>query len=238
MRVRSALLGLAVAVAFGLGSVSAQGVPSGAFVKDTAGRIWLVLNGQRSEVPLYEATDEQISAFPITGKYVVPTGDGQGVTLGDRPSWLPGASSSSGPSSSDGGDARPTVELIVSDDRIDAFTNIDVTVIGRDDKGLARVELEGTIIKDNDDNDNKVTGDPVLDERYRFSCDDKKECSKTWTIAPTKPGRYTLRARARDNNDQRSDWAKVELRVREGAAPKPTTGPTPAPTSGPAPASR
>jgi hypothetical protein len=221
------LLAVVAVVALSMGSVSAQGIPSGAFVKDSQGNVWLVINGQRSQVPLHPANDDQISAFPTTGQWVSPTGDGQSVMLGGPPPWAPQ------PTPTSDQNQPPTVEVLLSDDRIDPGQKIDVTVKAQDDRGLNRVEMEGTIIKGNDDNDNRATGDAVLDDSYKQDCDGTTTCEKSWTISPTTPGRFVIRARARDTDNSRSEWAKVELRIREGAAPKPTTGPTAGPTAAP-----
>ena len=64
----SALVAL-VGLAFGLGQAFAQsGIPDGAFVRDTAGNIWLVVGGQRVSVPLFQTTDAEIAAVPDSGQ--------------------------------------------------------------------------------------------------------------------------------------------------------------------------
>ncbi|MFN8635661.1 MAG: hypothetical protein U0893_17575 [Chloroflexota bacterium] len=117
--------------------------------------------------------------------------------------------------------ASTTVILQTDDDLIDPGQKLHVTVIARNTVGLDWIEWQG------DD-----TGDPVLDERHRFQCDQNTECANAWDVIPTKPGRYTLRARARDKNNQTSDWVTRDLRIREGPTPTPTPS-TPTPTPGP-----
>ncbi len=225
------------AVVFGLGHSSAQSfIPNGAFLRDSAGNTWLVNGGAKSRVPIYPAADDQIAAIPDNGAWVVPAPDG-GLTLGTRPDWeglpptglFPGQAAA--PTSTPVPDDKlPTVVLQVSDDRIDPGEEIEITVIASDDKGVDRIEWEGTIVDDDDENDNKQTGDPALDERHRHDCDDQRECAQVWKVKPTKSGRYTIRARARDTADQFSEWVTQELRVREGQGQAtPTVTPTKTP---------
>ncbi|MCC6179388.1 MAG: DUF4352 domain-containing protein [Chloroflexi bacterium] len=83
-------IGVLVILIVGLlvGQVSAQtAVPNGAFVKDAAGDVWLVLGGERLRVPLYPSDEATITAIPDSGKWVVPTSEG-GVAAGERPDWV------------------------------------------------------------------------------------------------------------------------------------------------------
>ena len=205
-------------LAFGLGQALAQGgIPDGAFVRDSGGNVWLVAGGQRAGVPIYQATDDQIAAVPDGGQWLIPAGDGSGaLILGARPSWAGGVAT---PGQTAAGttpvpdDALPTVTIQLDDPTINPGQRINVTVIASDDKGLQRIDWEGTII-DGDDNDNRRTDDPELDARHRFDCDGQKQCANVWQITPTKSGRFTLRARATDDAEQRGPWSTVELRVR------------------------
>lgn len=200
-----------VGVVFGLGQVFAQGIPSGAFVRDSAGNIWLVSGGQRAAVPIYQTTDDQIAAIPDSSQWVVPAADGSGaLVLGVRPSWAGGAPAAVAIP----GDALPTVTIQVDDRSIVSGQKISITLIGADDKGLQWIEWEGTYFDDGEDNDNRSTGDAELDGRHRFDCDDQKQCANVWTSTPTKKGEFKLRARARDNAEQRSQWVNIDLRVR------------------------
>jgi hypothetical protein len=115
-----------------------------------------------------------------------------------------------------------TVELQIDDDLIDPGAKLRVTVIARSPAGLEWIEWQG------DD-----TGDAILDDNYRFDgCDQRTECASVWEVNPVKPGRHTLRARARDRNGVRTEWVTKELRVRDGPTPTPTPS-TPTPTPGP-----
>ncbi|MCC6174494.1 MAG: hypothetical protein IT305_04245 [Chloroflexi bacterium] len=223
-----AVLGLV----FTLGRGSAQGMlPNGVFVSDSAGNVWLVLNGARSHVPFYPTTDDTIAAVPESGQWVVPGADGA-LTLGEQPEWVgmalapPAPAPASTPTPTPApDDLAPTVTLQVDDDRIETGQHIAVTVIGNDDKGLEWIEWEGTIVEGGD-NDNRSTGDPALDDRHRHDCDDEKQCAFVWQVTPTKAGSYTLRARGRDNNGQRSEWTTLDLRIRQGSTtPTPTKTP-------------
>jgi hypothetical protein len=217
-----------VVFAFGFGHGAAQTLmPDGSFVRDSAGNVWLVYGGWRSAVPIYPATDEQIAAVPDGGQWVVPGADGR-LTLGARPSWAgsppiqavaPGAA----PPTVLLEDALPNVTIQLNDDRINSGQSLTVTLIATDDKGVEEIEWEGTILDNENDNeeadddtenDNRATGDKDLDERHRHDCDDLIECANIWTVKPTVTGDFTIRARATDTTGQRSEWKTVELRVR------------------------
>ncbi|MDP8923110.1 MAG: hypothetical protein M3O34_09585 [Chloroflexota bacterium] len=208
-----------VALVFGLGQAFAQtGIPNGAFVRDSRGDVWLVVGGQRSAVPIYPATDEQIAAVPDGGQWLVPAWDGSGgLVLGTRPTWAGQSGPATTGTSPIMSDAPPSVTIQVDDETIDSGETISITVIASDDDGIEWIEWEGTIVDDDDDNenDNRRTGDAALDGRHRHECDDEQtQCASIWTVTPTKSGRFTLRARARDTVEQRSEWVTVPLRVR------------------------
>ncbi len=128
--------------------------------------------------------------------------------------------------------AGPTVTVQVDDDTIDPGQSVSVTVIANHTVGIDWIEFEG--VYDGNQNSNKNDNDSPADAafaRQRFDCDDsQKQCANVWTITPTISGRYTLRARARDVNDVRSDWVGISFRVRgtsTGATATPTaTAPT------------
>lgn len=214
MRKRAGFVAL-MSLVFGLGQVFAQSnIPDGAFVRDSTGNVWLVAGGQRSGVPIYQATDEQIAAVPESGQWLVPAGDGTGaLVLGGRPEWAGGAPTVAG-ATVIAGDALPTVSIQVDDEVVNPGQTVRLTLIGADDKGLQWIEWEGTFFDDGEDNDNRSTGDPVLDGRHRHECDDQMQCANIWTITPTKSGRFILRARARDTAEQRSEWVNIPFRVR------------------------
>jgi hypothetical protein len=128
----------------------------------------------------------------------------------------------------------PTVTIQVNDDRIDPGQSVDVTVIARYATPIDWIEWEGILEENANENDNSSTSpDPEL-ARRRFDCDDRTECANVWTVHPTVPGDYELRARAEGTDDVRSDWVTVSFRVREGSA-TPTTTATSASTATPTP---
>ncbi len=88
-RLRTSLLILAAIVAtWGLASASAQSsIPNGVFVNDVDGTTWLVLDGQRVALPIWQASEADIAAIPQSDRYAVMN-DAGGLVAGDRPSWL------------------------------------------------------------------------------------------------------------------------------------------------------
>lgn len=254
------LLALA-ATAFWLGrgsaDLSAQALlPDGVFVRDSGGGVWLIIGGQRAQVPFMPAGDDVIFAIQDSGQWVVQ-GDGGVLTLGGQPDYVfaapvampaaptatpvPEATATPVPAE----DPGPHVTIQVDDTRIVVGQTVSVTVIGDDAGGIEWIQWEGTI--DNDgDNDNKATGDADLDAEHRFDCDGRTQCANVWQISPKTPGRYVLRARGRDKDGNRSQWVKIDFRVQAGAAtatPAATAtagtstsgNPTPAPAASPAP---
>ena len=203
-----------LSLAVGIGQALAQAsVPDGAFVRDTAGNVWLVAGGQRVSVPFYQATDAEVAAIPDSGQWLVPAGDGSGtLTLGARPSWAGGTQAAG--ATPIPGDALPTVTIQVDDEVVNPGQTVSVTLIGSDDNGLEWIEWEGTYYDEGEDNDNRSTGDPTLDGRHRHECDGEEQCANVWTVTPTKSGRFVLRARARDEAEQTSEWVEIPFRVR------------------------
>ena len=68
-------------------SVSAQPViPNGVFVRESNGQIWLVLDGQRVSLPVWQATDEQIASLPVSDRWAVMNEAGAMVS-GNQPAW-------------------------------------------------------------------------------------------------------------------------------------------------------
>lgn len=79
---------LIVVVTFWLGRASAQGtIPNGVFVRNSEGGIWLVLDGQRVRLPIWQASDEEIAGIPLADRWAVMN-DASAIVDGDRPSWL------------------------------------------------------------------------------------------------------------------------------------------------------
>jgi len=130
------------------------------------------------------------------------------------------------------------VTLQVDDDNIDPGETINVTVIATGSVGIDWIEWEGVYDgnQNSNQNDNDSASDPSL-ARQRFDCDKNTQCANVWLVTPTVPGRYTLRARARDVNDNRTDWVSMtSLRVRDSGTTPTATVPTSQPTNTPVPA--
>jgi hypothetical protein len=232
------LLALA-ALAFWLGrgssELSAQSLlPDGVFVRDSGGGIWLVIGGQRAQVPFLPATDEAIFSVPDSGAWVVQ-GEGGILTLGPQPSYVTappvmvaqGTATPTLTPTVSAADSPPTVSIQVDDARIQVGQTVSITLIAQDNKGIEWIQWEGTIIED-DDNDNKMTGDPDLDAEHIHNCDGQTQCAFVWQISPKTPGEFVLRARARDEAGNRSAWTSIDLRVTGSAA---TATPTATPVS-------
>lgn len=242
------------AVAFGLGrgssTLSAQPLlPDGVFVRDSGGGVWLILGGQRAQVPFLPAADDVIFAVPDSGAWVVQ-GEGSVLVLGPQPDYVaappimmappPAPEATPAPEAATATpvptvapvaeDPPPTVTIQVDDARIQAGQTVTITVIAEDNTGIEWIQWEGTVDAEGD-NDNKATGDPDLDAEHRHECDNRTQCAFVWQVAPKTPGRYVLRARGRDDKGNRSEWVKIEFRVQAGPA---TPTPVPAPASAPA----
>lgn len=240
------LLALA-AVAFWLGrgsaDLSAQPLlPDGVFVRDSGGGIWLIIGGQRAQVPFLPAGDDVIFGVPDSGQWVVQ-GEGGVLTLGGQPEYVmaapvtmpvaaePTATMTPTPTQVVE-NPGPTVSLQVDDTRIVAGQTVNLTLIADDSDGIEWIQWEGTIAADGD-NDNKATGDSELDAEHRFECDGRTQCANIWQIKPQTPGRYVLRARGRDSAGNRSEWTEIDFRVQAGAATAtPTATPPAAPVTG------
>jgi len=79
---------MTVAAAFFVGRAQADGaIPEFAYLRDSAGEIYVVTNGLRVGLPIYPATDEQIGALPFTGLYMLPKTTENGPNVGPRPEW-------------------------------------------------------------------------------------------------------------------------------------------------------
>jgi hypothetical protein len=230
------------ALAFWLGrgssDLSAQALlPDGVFVRDSGGTIWLIIGGQRAQVPIFPADDSAIAQVGDTGMWVVP-GEGGSVTLGGMPDYIfmapvtaPAPAIMEVPATATPTvvpeDPGPTVSIQVDDERIIAGQTVSITVIAQDNGPIEWIQWEGTIEED-DDNDNQATGDPDLDSEHRHDCDGQTQCAFVWQVTPKTAGRYVLRARGEDEAGNRSVWVKIDFRVQAGAATS-----TPVPTSTP-----
>jgi hypothetical protein len=228
----------------GSSDLSAQALlPDGVFVRDSGGTIWLIIGGQRAQVPIFPADDSAIASVPDSGQWVVQ-GDGGILTLGGQPDYVfqppvmapPPAPPESTPTPTAtpvAEDPAPTVNIQVDDSRIIAGQQVSITVIAADNGPIEYIQWEGTVEED-DDNDNKATGDADLDAEHRHNCDGQTQCAFVWQVTPQTAGRYVLRARARDEAGNRSEWTKIDFRVQAGAATPTATPQSAAPAAAPA----
>ena len=201
MRRRIGWLVLVVAV-FGLGQASAQpAIPDGSFVQDSADNIWLVTGGQRAAVPIRKASDEEILALPVSGRWVVAGPQGF-VALGDKPDWA------DDPEPVKLTDDPPKVTIRLSADEVDTGATVEITVIASDDVSLDWIEWEAEL-----ERNGQAVDDPVLTTIHRFDCNGGKVCTNTMAVTVTGKGKFVIIARARDMTGQRSD-ANTDLTVR------------------------
>ena len=79
----------AVVVAWGIARTTAaqSSIPNGVFVRNSEGLVWLVLDGERIKIPVWQATDEEIAAIPVFDRWAVMDAVGA-IVAGDRPAWL------------------------------------------------------------------------------------------------------------------------------------------------------
>jgi hypothetical protein len=96
----------------------------------------------------------------------------------------------------------PVVKLRLSDTTIDLGEEVEIEIIANHDKGLDWIRWEGD-----------GSEDPELDEK-RYDCDNRKDCTRTWKVKPTKKGSIDIIADAKDQNGIRAVTARQELRIR------------------------
>jgi hypothetical protein len=134
------------------------------------------------------------------------------------------------------GALRPTVTIQLDDDAIDPGESVNVTVIAMYPTGIDWIEWDG--VKTGNENDNESSSsDPEL-SRKEHDCNGTANCANVWSVKPTVPGDYILRARARGEDGVTSELVTTILRVRDtGATSTPATAATAAPTSTSPPAS-
>lgn len=79
----------AIALTWGLARATAaqSSIPNGVFVRNSEGLVWLVLEGERIKIPVWQATDEEIAAVPVFDRWAVMDAVGA-IVAGDRPAWL------------------------------------------------------------------------------------------------------------------------------------------------------
>ncbi len=225
------LLALA-ALAFWLGrgstDLAAQGLlTDGVFARDSGGTVWLITGGQRAQVPFMPATDEAIYAVPDSGAWVIQ-GEGGSLALGAQPSYVSAppavpqsvmaSQPTATPTATPSADPPPSVSVRVNDSVIQAGGPVEIEVFAEDNSGIDWIEWEGTTEESDNGNDNRSTGDEALDGNHRYDCDGQTPCFNKWTVNPKTGGRFVIRARARDDEDNRSEWVTVNLRVQGSVA--------------------
>ena len=149
------LLVLAV-LAFWLGrgssDLSAQALlPDGVFVRDSGGTVWLIIGGQRAQVPFFPADDGAIASVPDSGMWVVQ-GEGGMLTLGGMPDYVfqppvmapppPPSRCATATPTPVPEDPAPTVSIQVDDERIVGGQTVSITVIAQDN-GPHRLDSVG-----------------------------------------------------------------------------------------------
>ena len=201
MRRKLGWLALVVAV-FSLGHASAQSaIPDGTFIRDSEDNVWFVSGGQRSAVPIRKASDVEVLAIPVSGRWLVGAPEAL-VALGDRPEWA------KEPDPIRIEDNRPKVDVRLSADQVDRGATIEVTVTATDDFGLDWIEWEGEI-----ERSGQATDDPALTTVHRFECNGEKACANTMPVTLTGQGKFEITGRARDTTGQR-DTATADLTIR------------------------
>ena len=185
-------------------------------------------NGQYSPgSPGWTARPAELPSTDMTNAFEPGTGS---VTPPPAPPTTAPAAGTATPTPTPGA-VGPTVTIQVDDDQIDPGQSVSVTVIARYGTPIDWIEFEGIESENNNENDNDASNDPQL-ARMRFDCDDRTECANIWTISPTIPGRYTLRARGEGVDDVRSEWVTIPFRVRDiGATATPVATGTAAATA-------
>lgn len=88
----------AIVVTWGVArtTVAQSSIPNGVFVRNSEGLVWLVLEGERIKIPVWQATDEEIAAVPVFDRWAVMDAVGA-IVAGDRPAWLVDSSPASQP---------------------------------------------------------------------------------------------------------------------------------------------
>ena len=116
----------------------------------------------------------------------------------------------------------PRVTIQLDDDAIDPGDSVSITVIASYPTAIEWIEWEA-VEEDNGNDNESSASDPEL-SGDEFDCDGSTNCANVWTVKPTVPGEYQVRARARAENGVTSEWVTTGLDVRD-------TGPTPTPTA-------
>ena len=109
-----------------------------------------------------------------------------------------------------------TIQL--DDDAIDPGDSVSITVIASYPTAIEWIEWEA-VEEDNGNDNESSASDPEL-SGDEFDCDGSTNCANVWTVNPTVPGEYQVRARARAENGVTSEWVTTSLDVRD-------TGPRP-----------
>lgn len=70
-------------------------IPDGVFVRDVDGVVWLVLGGQRVNLAIWGASQEEIAALPRSDRWATMN-DAGAIVAGDRPVWFAGQEAPTG----------------------------------------------------------------------------------------------------------------------------------------------
>jgi len=123
----------------------------------------------------------------------------------------------------------PNVTIQLDDDAIDPGESIIVTVIASYDAGIDWIQWEGVKRENENDNESSET-DPELSLK-EHDCNGTQNCANVWSVKPTVPGDYRMRARGKGEDGITSDWVTTILHVRDtGATSQPATTSTSART--------
>ena len=122
----------------------------------------------------------------------------------------------------------PSVTIQLDDDAIDPGESINVTVIAAYDAGIDWIQWEGVKRENENENENgndneSSESDPELSLK-EHDCNGTQNCANVWSVKPTVPGEYRMRARGKGEDGITSDWVTTVLHVRDtGATSRPAT---------------
>lgn len=134
----------------------------------------------------------------------------------------PGPAPAPAPAPAPTGDARPSVRLELSDDRVNRGEEFTIRLEATDDRGVASMWWWAT-----------DTDDDNLRNTHTFDCNGATPCRNSWQESTNDDRRMVIHAMSRDTAGQQSDEVTLELRVREGPTPTPTPTATPTPVAPP-----
>ena len=182
---------------------------------------WLARPGELPGTDLTDAFTPELPGFPSPGPAPAPAGPATATPIS--------------------GDALPTVQFNIDDRnrRVDFGQRLRVEIVATDDRGLDRIEFEGEIAENNNENsnDNVAAGSGFERRVFEDECEGRTICAVVFEIVPQTPGEFLLVARARDGARQTTETT-IDVQVRRNqATPTPTPTPTPVPTAAASPCS-